>query len=79
MSVYLVDGSGYIFRAFYAVPHLTTREGFPTNALFGFSRMLLKLLSSAGSEHVVVAFDAGRKTFRNDLYPEYKANREECP
>jgi len=79
MSVYLVDGSGYIFRAFYAVPHLTTREGFPTNALFGFSRMLLKLLSSAGSEHVVVAFDAGRKTFRNELYPEYKANREECP
>lgn len=78
-KVYLVDGSGYIFRAYYAISPLSTKEGFPTNALFGFTKMLLKLLSEADSQHVVIAFDAGKKTFRNDLYPEYKANRRECP
>jgi DNA polymerase-1 len=77
--VYLVDGSGYIFRAFYAVAPLTTKSGFPTNALFGFSRMLLKLLNEAKSSHIVVCFDAGKKTFRNDLYAEYKANRATPP
>lgn len=77
--VYLVDGSGYIFRAFYAVAPLTAKDGFPTNALFGFIRMLLKTIKEAGSPHMAVVFDAGRKTFRNDLYAEYKANRTECP
>lgn len=77
--IYLVDGSGYIFRAFYAVAPLSTRDGFPTNALFGFTRMLMKLLSQAGDAPVAMVFDAGRTTFRNDLYPEYKANRSECP
>lgn len=77
--VYLVDGSGYIFRAFYAVAPLTTAQGFPTNALFGFVRMLLKLLQQADSQHVVVVFDAGRITFRNELYSQYKANRSEPP
>lgn len=78
-KLFLVDGSGYIFRAFYAVAPLTTKSGFPTNALFGFIRMLSKLLNTADSEHVVVVFDAGKKTLRNDLYTEYKANRTECP
>lgn len=78
-TVYLVDGSGYIFRAFFAITRLTNRAGFPTNALYGFTRMLLKLLSEANSDHVVAVFDAGRATFRTELYPEYKANREECP
>lgn len=78
-KVYLVDGSGYIFRAFYAVQPLTTKEGFPTNALLGYSRMLIKLLGAADSEHVAVVFDAGRETFRNALYPLYKANRTEAP
>lgn len=78
-KAYLVDGSGYIFRAFYAVAPLSTKEGFPTNALFGFTRMLLKLLAASDSDHVVVVFDAGRKTFRSDLYQEYKANRVELP
>jgi DNA polymerase I len=78
-SVYLVDGSGYIFRAFYAVAPLTTKSGFPTNALFGFTRMLKKLLVDADSDHLAVAFDAGRETFRLEMYPEYKANRRECP
>lgn len=78
-NTYLIDGSGYIFRAFYAVQHLSTKDGFPTNALFGFLRMLLKTMNQASSAHVVMVFDAGKKTFRNDLYPEYKANRTECP
>ncbi len=77
--IYIVDGSGYIFRAFYAVPPLTAPSGLPTNALFGFSRMLLKLLGVAGRDPVIVVFDAGRATFRTDLYPEYKMNRGECP
>jgi DNA polymerase I len=78
-KIFIVDGSGYIFRAFYAVPPLTTKEGFPTNALLGFTRMILRLLKEADSQHLVVVFDAGRETFRNQLYPQYKANRTECP
>jgi DNA polymerase-1 len=77
--VHLVDGSGYIFRAYYAIQHLSNSKGFPTNALFGFVRMLLKLLNDAESDHVIVTFDAGRATFRTEIYPEYKANREACP
>ncbi len=78
-KTYLVDGSGYIFRAYYAVAPLTTKDGFPTNALFGFSRMLLKLLQASDSDHVVVVFDAGKRTFRTELYEQYKANRIELP
>jgi DNA polymerase-1 len=78
-KAYLVDGSGYIFRAFYAVAPLSTKDGFPTNALFGFARMLLKLLAASDSDHVVVVFDAGKKTFRTELYDQYKANRIELP
>jgi DNA polymerase-1 len=78
-TAYLIDGSGYIFRAFYGVAPLSTKDGFPTNALYGFVRMLFKTLTLAGSERVAVVFDAGKKTFRNDLDPEYKANRSECP
>ena len=77
--LFIVDGSGYIFRVFDAVAPLTTKEGFPTNALFGFVRMLLRLLKEADSRHLVVVFDAGRETFRNQLFPAYKANRIECP
>jgi DNA polymerase-1 len=76
---YLIDGSGYIFRAFYAIQRLSTKDGFPTNALYGFLRMILKTMAQANSSKVAIVFDAGRKTFRNDLYPEYKANRDECP
>jgi DNA polymerase-1 len=77
--LYIVDGSSYIFRAFYGVPPLTTRAGFPTNALFGFTKMLTKLLSEAESQSIAVVFDTGAPTFRDELYPEYKANRAECP
>lgn len=78
-KVYLVDGSGYIFRAFYAVAPLTTKDGFPTNALFGYTRMLLKLIDDARTNHMLVAFDTGRDTFRKEMYSPYKANRVECP
>jgi len=78
-KIYLVDGSGYIFRAYFAMPPLTNSEGFPTNALYAFTRMLIKLINEAASDHMVMVFDAGRETFRNELYKEYKANRDECP
>jgi len=76
-TVYLVDGSGYIFRAYYALPSLSTSYGFPTNALFAFTKMFLKLLAQA--ENIVVCFDVSKETFRKELYPEYKANRQACP
>ena len=78
-KIFLVDGSGYIFRAFYAVQPLSTRDGFPTNALYGFTRMLVKLVQDAQADHICVVFDSGRETFRKELYSEYKANRSECP
>jgi DNA polymerase-1 len=77
--LYLVDGSGYIFRAYYAVQPLSTSKGFPTNALTGFTRMLAKLIKDVGASYIAVAFDTGEKTFRHLRYPEYKANRRECP
>ncbi len=77
--VYLVDGSGYIFRAFYGLPPMTNPEGVPVNAVFGFSKMLAKLLSDAGTSRFAVIFDSSRVSFRNDIYPEYKANRSDPP
>jgi DNA polymerase I len=77
--IYLVDGSGYIFRAYYAVQPLSTTKGFPTNAIYGFTRMLLKLLRDVQAKYIAVAFDREEPTFRHLLYPEYKANRIECP
>ncbi len=75
----LVDGSGYIFRAYYALPPMTRSDGTPTNAVFGFCSMLMKLMDDTDADHVAVIFDAGRKTFRNDIYPDYKANRPDPP
>jgi DNA polymerase-1 len=75
----LVDGSGFIFRAFYAIPHLTTSNGFPTNALFGYTRMLGKLLNDLSPERCVVIFDAARENFRHQIYDAYKANRDQMP
>ena len=77
--IFLVDGSGYIFRAFHALPPLTRTDGTPVGAVLGFINMLLKLLNQSDGTHLVVVFDAGRKNFRNDIYPEYKANRGETP
>ncbi|MGE5503450.1 MAG: DNA polymerase I [Actinomycetota bacterium] len=77
--VYLVDGSGFIFRAFHALPPMTRPDGTPVNAVFGFTNMMLKLLSETDADHVAVIFDAKRKTFRSDIYPEYKAHRPPPP
>jgi DNA polymerase I len=77
--VYLVDGSGYIFRAFHALPPLTRSDGTHVNAVLGFTNMLLKLLDETDADHIGVIFDAGRATFRNEIYAEYKANRPDVP
>ena len=77
--LYLVDGSGYIFRAYYAIPTRNTSDGTPTNATFGFTNMLIKLLRDAEADGIAVIFDASSVSFRNDIYPEYKANRDEPP
>jgi len=77
--LFLIDGSSYIFRAFFAIPPLSNAAGLPTNAIFGFTNILLKLLKQHRPEYVVVALDAGRETFRNDMYAEYKSNRPEAP
>ncbi len=78
-TLYLVDGSSYIYRAYYAIRHLSSPSGFPTNAIYGFIQMLLKLLKDHDPKHVAVVFDAGRITFRTGIYPEYKANRAAMP
>jgi len=78
-TLYLIDGSSYIYRAYYAIRHLSSPTGFPTNALYGFTQMLLKVLKERKPDHVAVVFDAGRQTFRNELYSDYKANRLAMP
>ncbi len=75
----LIDGSGFIFRAYHAIPHLSTTKGVPTNAVYGFTNMLLKALREHAPTHVALVFDAGRKSFRTELDPTYKANRPEAP
>lgn len=77
--IYLVDGSGYIFRAFYAIRPLTNSKGLPTNAIYGFTQMMLKFLRDAQPTHAAVVFDTKEPSFRSTLYAEYKANRKEPP
>lgn len=77
--LYLVDGSGYIFRAFHALPPLNRPDGTPVNAVYGFCSMLLKLIEDLKAERLAVIFDAGRVSFRNEIYPDYKAHRPEPP
>ena len=84
---YLIDGSGYIFRAYYALPPLTRKsDGMPTGAVSGFCNMLFKLLEDSKSKenldrpsHFAVIFDSARKNFRNEIYKDYKANRSDAP
>ncbi len=78
-TLYLVDGSGFIFRAFHALPTLTRSDGTPIGAVLGFTNMLIKLLADCKAQAVAVIFDAGRVNFRNEIYPAYKANREATP
>lgn len=78
-QIYLVDGSGYIFRAFHALPPLTRPDGIQVGAVLGFTNMLIKLLREKNPDYLVVVFDAARETYRNAIYPAYKANRQETP
>ena len=79
-QLFLLDGSSYIYRAYYGVRDLATSGGMPTNAVFGFTRMLLGLLQEHSPEYLAVVFDRPRdETFRRELYPEYKANRDAMP
>ncbi len=75
----LVDGSSFLFRAYHAVPPLTNANGEPTNAIYGVSNMLRKLIADYHSDYITVVFDAPGKTFRNDLYDQYKAHRPPMP
>ena len=83
-TLYLVDGSGYIFRAYYAMAYsgggsLTNPEGTPVGAVYGFTNMMMKLLDDHKEAVIAVIFDAARANFRNDIYEDYKANRDETP
>ena len=78
--LYLIDGSSYIFRAYYGVrADLSTSQGFPTNAVYGFANMLLKFLREYEPRYLGIVFDSKGEVFRNEIYPEYKANRDEAP
>jgi DNA polymerase I len=79
LRLVLVDGSGFIFRAFHAIPDMQRADGVHVNAVFGFCNMLARLLKDHTGTHLAVIFDAGRHTFRNRLYDQYKAHRPEPP
>ena len=75
----LIDGSAYIFRAFHALPPMNRKDGTPVNAVYGFTNMVMKLVDDLRPDHAIVVFDHARENFRNDIFPEYKANRGETP
>ena len=78
--VFLIDGSGFIFRAYHALPKEMTRpDGTLVNAVYGFTTMIMKLVEETDADHIAVLFDTARRTFRNDIYPAYKANRPPPP
>ncbi|HER27085.1 MAG TPA: DNA polymerase I, partial [Rhodospirillales bacterium] len=78
--VFLIDGSGFLFRAYYGIKHRMTRaDGTVVNAVHGFTTMLMKLIEDTDADHIAVIFDSARKTFRNDIYPDYKAHRPPPP
>jgi DNA polymerase-1 len=78
-TLYLIDGSAYIYRAFHAVRGLANSKGMPTNAVFGFTRMLIKLIQERSPQYVAMFFDAKGPTFRHEIYEQYKANRPPMP
>ena len=76
----LIDGSGYVYRAFYAIPPMNRKKDMlPTNAVYGFTSMLMNFVKKNHPDYIVVVFDAARRNFRNEIYSEYKANRRETP
>ena len=78
-KIIIIDGSGYIFRAYYAIQRLSTSQGFPTNAIFGFVNMLMRVLEVEKPRKLVIVFDTPKPTFRKEIFPEYKANRSAPP
>ena len=78
-KIILVDGYGFVFRAYHALPPLTRDDGTPVGAVHGYINMIIRLLASLDFSHISVIFDSGSKTFRNDIYKDYKANRPSCP
>ncbi|MEE2961015.1 MAG: DNA polymerase I [Myxococcota bacterium] len=78
-TIYLIDGSAYIFRAYYGIRPLSTRDGIPKNAVIGFARMVGRLLKERKPSYLAMIFDAKEKTFRHDIYDQYKANRDSPP
>ena len=75
----LIDGNSLLNRAFYATPAFTNKDGFPTNGIFGFIKLLLKIISDKKPQYLVVAFDLHAPTFRHEMYDEYKAGRKQMP
>ena len=75
----LIDGSGYIFRAYHALPPMSRPDGTPVNAVYGFTSMVLKLVDDLEADWLGVIFDTARKTFRTEIYDAYKANRPPPP
>jgi len=78
-TIYLVDGNSYIYRAYHAIRHLSNSKGFRTNAIFGFTKMLLKLFDDRSPEYVAIPLDSKGPTFRHEIYDKYKANRPPMP
>ena len=79
MKLIIIDGYGFVFRAFHSLPPLTRADGTAIGAVYGFTNMLLRFIESHQADYIVVALDAGKKTFRNDFYPQYKAHRPPAP
>ncbi|NJD55393.1 MAG: DNA polymerase I [Nitrospirae bacterium] len=79
MDLYIIDGNSYVYRAYYAIRSLTNSKGFPTNAIFGFTNMLMKIIRDRRPEGLVVSFDSPEPTERHMLFGQYKANRKETP
>ena len=80
LRLFLIDGTAFAYRSYFAIRNgLTDSKGRPTNAVYGFARVLLKFLREQQPTHIVVAFDAGGETFRDEMYAEYKATRQETP
>ncbi|MDB2414919.1 DNA polymerase I [Rickettsiales bacterium] len=78
-KILLIDGYGFVFRAYHSMPPLTRPDGTPVGAVYGFTNMLIKFLEQHEFDHVAVVLDSGSKTFRNEIYSDYKANRPPCP
>ncbi|MDA0998707.1 MAG: DNA polymerase I, partial [Proteobacteria bacterium] len=77
--MFLIDGSGYIFRAYHALPPMNRPDGTPVNAVYGFTSMVMKLIDESDADYLAVIFDTARKTFRSEIYADYKANRPPAP